>query len=142
MSIDLNKLSLKELKDLQSQVAKAVASFEDRKKKEALVELEEKAREMGFSLAELTGAAVTRKRAPATAKYANPANASVRSSPVPRGQLPRRVLQVRPFLKSGIRPKIPRQPFGIYSGGGKQEEPREGSRRGAVHKVVGFGMDQ
>jgi len=87
VSIDLNKLSLKELKDLQSQVAKAVASFEDRKKKEALVELEEKAREMGFSLAELTGAAVTRKRAPATAKYANPANASETWSG--RGRKPR-----------------------------------------------------
>ena len=62
MTVDINSLSLKELKDLQSQVAKAIASIEDRKKKEAL--------------AELTGLAVTRKRAPATAKYANPANSS------------------------------------------------------------------
>lgn len=76
MEMNLNALSLKELKDLQSQVGKAIASFEDRKKKAALAELEEKAREMGFSLAELTGAPVTRKRAAATAKYANPANAS------------------------------------------------------------------
>jgi DNA-binding protein H-NS len=74
MAIDLNPLSLKELKDLQSQVAKAISSFEDRRKKQALVELEEKAREMGFSLAELTGATGTRKRSPAVAKYANPAN--------------------------------------------------------------------
>jgi DNA-binding protein H-NS len=75
--MDLNSLSLKELKDLQSQVAKAIASYEDRKKKEALAELEEKAREMGFTLAELTGAAPkTRKRAPAVAKYANPADSS------------------------------------------------------------------
>ena len=74
MSLDLNSMSLKELKDLQGQVAKAIANFEDRKKKAALVELEEKARELGFSLAELTGATVVRKRAPATAKYANPAN--------------------------------------------------------------------
>lgn len=85
--IDLNKLSLKELKDLQSQVAKAIASFEDRKKKEALAELEEKARALGFSLAELTGTAVTRKRAPATAKYANPANHSETWSG--RGRKPR-----------------------------------------------------
>lgn len=77
MAMDLNALSLKELKDLQSQVAKAIASYEDRKKKEALAELEEKAREMGFTLAELTGVApVARKRAPATAKYANPADRS------------------------------------------------------------------
>ncbi len=75
--MDLNSLSLKELKDLQAQVTKAIASYEDRKKREALAELEEKAREMGFSLAELTGVApVGRKRAPAAAKYANPANQS------------------------------------------------------------------
>lgn len=74
MDINLNKLSLKELKELQSQVARAISSFEDRRKKEALAELEEKARSMGFSLAELTGATISRKRAPASVKYANPAN--------------------------------------------------------------------
>lgn len=76
MNVDLNKLSLKELKDLQSQVAKAISGYEDRRKREALAELEEKAREMGFSLSELTGALGTRKRSPSTAKYANPANAA------------------------------------------------------------------
>lgn len=74
MDINLNDLSLKELKDLQNQVAKAIASYEDRRKKEALAELEEKARAMGFSLAELTGAVPARKRAAAAAKYANPEN--------------------------------------------------------------------
>lgn len=74
MSIDLNQLSLKDLKDLQSQVAKAISGFEDRRKREALAELEEIARKNGFSLAELTGTAPTRKRTPSTAKYANPAN--------------------------------------------------------------------
>ena len=100
MSINLNTLSLKELKDLQSQVAKTIAGFEDRKKKEALAELEEKAREMGFSLAELTGAAVTRKRAPATAKYANPADASETWSG--RGRKPR---WFDAALKSGTKPE-------------------------------------
>jgi DNA-binding protein H-NS len=76
MDLNLNGLSLRELKDLQTQVAKAIATFEDRRKKEALSELEEKARALGFSLSELTGGAVARKRAPATAKYANPANPS------------------------------------------------------------------
>ncbi len=74
MNVDLNKLSLKELKELQSQVAKAISGFEDRRKREALAELEEKARAMGFSLAELTGASTPRKRSPSMAKYANPAN--------------------------------------------------------------------
>ena len=99
MTIDFNTLSLKELKDLQSQVAKAIAGFEDRKKKEALAELEEKAREMGFSLAELTGIAVTRKRAPAAAKYANPANSSETWSG--RGRKPR---WFDAALKSGKKP--------------------------------------
>jgi DNA-binding protein H-NS len=76
VSIDLNSMSLKELKDLQAQVAKAISGFEDRRKKQALAELEEKARAMGFSLSELTGAAAPRKRAPAAVKYANPANRS------------------------------------------------------------------
>ena len=72
MEIDLDKLSLKELKELQSRVAQEIANFEVKKKKEALFELEEKAKELGFSLAELTGATPVRKRAPAVAKYANP----------------------------------------------------------------------
>jgi DNA-binding protein H-NS len=74
MDIDLHALSWKELKDLQSQVAKAIASFEERKKKQAIAELEDKAREMGFSLSELTGGVPSRKRAPSAARYANPAN--------------------------------------------------------------------
>lgn len=76
MDTDLNLLPLKELKDLQSQVVKAIASYEDRKRKAALAELEEKARAMGFSLAELTGAAPMRKRSPTVARYANPADAA------------------------------------------------------------------
>ncbi len=76
MAIDLDNLSLKELKDLHARAGKAIASFDDRKKKAALAELEEIARSKGYSLAELTGAAVTRKRAPAVAKFANPADKS------------------------------------------------------------------
>ena len=99
MKIDVNSLSLKELKDLQSQVAKAIASFQDRARKEALAELEEIARGKGFSLAELTGTAVVRKRAPAAAKYANPANASDTWSG--RGRKPR---WFDAALKSGKQP--------------------------------------
>ena len=74
MNIDLHALSLKDLKDLQSQVGKAIANFEDRRKREVLMELDEIARSKGFSLSELTNAAPVRKRTPSTAKYANPAN--------------------------------------------------------------------
>lgn len=76
MTIDINSLSLKELKDLQSHVAKAIATFVDRKKKETIAELEEIARAKGYTLAELTGIAAPRKRSPATVKYANPADPS------------------------------------------------------------------
>ena len=75
MSMNIDEFSLKELKELQAKVSKAIATFEDRKKKHAIAELEEKARAMGFSLAELTGVVThVRKRAPATPKYANPAD--------------------------------------------------------------------
>ena len=76
MDVDLNTMSLKDLKDLQSQVAKAIAGYEGRRKKDALSELEEKAREMGFSLSDLMGGGQSRKRTSATPKYANPANPS------------------------------------------------------------------
>ncbi len=99
MTIDINVLSLKELKDIQTQVARAIASFEDRKKKEAIAELEEIARSKGFSLAELTGATVVRKRAPASAKYANPADPADTWSG--RGRKPR---WFEAALKSGKQP--------------------------------------
>ncbi|MEZ5911160.1 MAG: H-NS histone family protein [Paracoccaceae bacterium] len=74
MTINLESMSLKDLKDLGRRVEKAIASFEARKKQQALAEVEATAAKLGFSLAELTGQAKTRKRAPAVPKYANPAN--------------------------------------------------------------------
>lgn len=76
MTINLDDLSLKELKALQSRVAKAISEFGDRQRRAALAEVEEIARAKGFTLAELTGISAPRKRAPAAAKYANPANKS------------------------------------------------------------------
>lgn len=87
MAIDLNNMTLKELKELHSQTGKAIATFEDRKKKDALADLEERARALGFTLAELTGASPVRKRAPVAPKYANPANRSETWSG--RGRKPR-----------------------------------------------------
>ena len=77
--MDLNNLSLSELKNLHSDVTKAINDYEDRKKKEARAELEAKAKEMGFSLAELLGTAApeARKRRTAVAKYAHPENSSL-----------------------------------------------------------------
>jgi DNA-binding protein H-NS len=100
MSIDLNSLSLKELKDLQSSVNKAVNGFEDRKRKEALAKVEDAAKALGFTLSELTGAAVPRKRSPAQPKYANPADANETWSG--RGRKPRWFAAA---LKAGKKPE-------------------------------------
>lgn len=76
MTINLEQMALKELRDLKLRVEKAISTYEDRRKQEALVELEEVAQKMGFTLADLTGISVVKKRKPAEAKYANPADSS------------------------------------------------------------------
>jgi DNA-binding protein H-NS len=77
VDINLDSLSLKELKDLQSRVARAIATYEERRKRDALVKLEEVARDLGYSLPELVGAQALRgKLRGAAAKYANPADPS------------------------------------------------------------------
>jgi DNA-binding protein H-NS len=93
--MDLNSLSLKELKELQSQVAKAIAGFEGRRKAEALAAIEEKARSLGFALADLVGVG-GRKRKTVKPKYANPSNAS--ETWTGRGRRPR---WVEAALKAG-----------------------------------------
>lgn len=100
VTIDLNSLNLKELKELQSSVNKAVNGFEDRKRKEALSQVEEAARALGFTLSELTGTAVPRKRSPAMPKFANPANSSETWSG--RGRKPRWFVAA---LKAGKKPE-------------------------------------
>ncbi|EEW24254.1 H-NS histone family protein [Rhodobacter ferrooxidans] len=74
---NINALSLKDLKQLQKDVAKAISGFEDRKKAEARVALEARARELGFSLSDLAGVEVKATRNPAAAKYQHPENPSV-----------------------------------------------------------------
>jgi len=69
--INLEKMSLKELKSLKRKVDKAIDGYEDRVRREALAALEDKARELGFSLSELTKGA---KKPKVAAKYANPAD--------------------------------------------------------------------
>lgn len=70
--MELETLSLKELRELRGRVDKAIASFDDRRKREVVTKLEEVAREHGFALADLTDAVSSRKRAPVAAKYVNP----------------------------------------------------------------------
>lgn len=78
MEINLENLSLRELNELNAKVAKAISTYEQRMKKEALQELEDRARAFGFSLSELIAARPqsARPREASLAKYANPSDAS------------------------------------------------------------------
>jgi DNA-binding protein H-NS len=74
---DVEAMSLKELKNLQKDLAKAISTFEDRQKSDARSKLEIIAKEMGYSLADLIGTEVKPSRAPAAAKYRHPENPSL-----------------------------------------------------------------
>jgi DNA-binding protein H-NS len=68
---NLEAMSLKELRQLQKDLAKAISTYEDRHKSEAI------AKEMGYALADLIGVEVKATRAPAAAKYRHPENAAL-----------------------------------------------------------------
>ena len=73
--MDLNVLSLVELKKLQDEVAVAIFNYEKRKKAEALAAVEEAARAAGFSLKELlSDESLAKGKTKAAPKYANPAD--------------------------------------------------------------------
>ena len=76
-NLDSNSLTLADLKQLQKDIGKAIAGFEDRKKAEARTALEAQAKELGYTLAELVGQPVARVRAAAAPKYRHPENAAV-----------------------------------------------------------------
>ncbi len=73
-AIDLDTLSLQDLKTLQKDVGKAIKTFEDRQRKEALAAAEAAAREKGFSLNELMGAATKPAKKSAPPKFRHPEN--------------------------------------------------------------------
>jgi DNA-binding protein H-NS len=76
--INLDSLSLFELKFLQRSVAKAIAEYSERKKMEAIAVLEAQAKEFGFSLAELTGLKKRRQSSGRPeAKYRHPENSEI-----------------------------------------------------------------
>lgn len=76
--VNLDDCTLTDLKALQKDLAKAIAGFSNRKKVEARQVLEARARELGFSLAELTGANASRKSLVTRSKtYQNPENPGV-----------------------------------------------------------------
>ena len=73
-NVDLDNMSLDDLKKLQTNVNKAIDSFQDRQRKDALTAAEAAAREMGFTLAELTGVPTKKSKTISPAKYRHPEN--------------------------------------------------------------------
>jgi len=74
---DLEALSLKELRKLHKDIAKAITTYEDRQKAEARAKVEAFAKELGHSLAELVGSDAKPTRAPVAPKYRHPENPSL-----------------------------------------------------------------
>lgn len=68
----LENLTLAELKKLKHKLEQAIADFENRRNESALLELEKKAKELGFKLSDLAKAAARRERASSRSKYVNP----------------------------------------------------------------------
>jgi DNA-binding protein H-NS len=77
--MDLSAMPPDELKTLQKDVEKTITTFEERKRIEALAALEARAKEMGFSLAELTGGKSKGKAGGPVSvpKYVHPENPAV-----------------------------------------------------------------
>ena len=73
--IDLDTLSLKELKKLQKDVTKAIDSFAERERLAVLAELDAIARERGFTIDQVVGAKKSARK-PVAPKYANPSDRS------------------------------------------------------------------
>ncbi|MFD0981159.1 H-NS histone family protein [Tropicimonas aquimaris] len=72
--IDLEKLSIDELRAHAKDVQKAIEGYEARQRKEALAAAKAAARQYGFELDELTSSAPKKAKAKVPPKYANPEN--------------------------------------------------------------------
>ena len=76
--MELNNLTLAELKALQKAIALAIKNAPDKAKMAARNELEAKAKELGYSLTDLLGTATkTRKKRLVVVRYRNPENPSL-----------------------------------------------------------------
>lgn len=73
---ELASLSLSDLKDLQARVARAIENYEVERLRRARAQLDEKAKELGFTLDEIVNVKGGRARAAVRARYANPADRS------------------------------------------------------------------
>lgn len=95
MEIELDQLSLKELRDLQKKVTRQIDTFEARQKEKAISAAAEAAAEYGFSLKELLGTTIVGK-SPVAPKYMHPGDGSVTWTG--RGRQP---VWVRDYLEAG-----------------------------------------
>lgn len=76
-SVNVDKLSLKELLDLEAKVEKAIAQARERERAEVKQKIEAIVQNAGFSVSELFGGrAPTSKGRSVAAKYVNPDNRS------------------------------------------------------------------
>lgn len=75
--VALEGLSLAELKKLEKDVSRAIATFEDRQRAEARAEAEAIARKYGFALTDLVEGDTAKKKTPPEAKYRHPENPAV-----------------------------------------------------------------
>ena len=86
--MELNNLSLDELKKLQKDIDHAIASFEARRIAAARAELEARAKELGVTLNQVMGGdGAKNRKAPLPVKYRNPNNSEETWSG--RGRKPR-----------------------------------------------------
>ncbi len=75
MIVELDSLSLKELRQLQKDVEAAIADFKDREKRKALAEVEDFIRAKGLNPSDLSALIGKRgKKSVGEPKYANPAD--------------------------------------------------------------------
>lgn len=72
--MDLDKLTIQELKALKRDVNNAIEGFESNRRRQALEDVKAAASKHGFNLAELMGSPLPRTKNTAPPKYANPAD--------------------------------------------------------------------
>ena len=96
--IDLENMSLADLKSLKKRVEAAIEDYADREKRQKLAEIEAFARDRGINLAEVSALLGKKTRKPAAAKYANPANPA--ETWTGRGRRPRWVVAAQEAGKS------------------------------------------
>ena len=101
--LNLEKMSVAELKQLQKDAEKAIVSAAARKRTEALAELEAVAKKHGFKLSDFASGKKPRKTA-SPAKYRHPENSSVTWSG--RGRQPK-------WIKEGLEAGKPLDDFSI-----------------------------